>query len=380
MTFSIIPRLLEQQIEKQVGKQKVILLYGTRRTGKSTIIESIAARHSPDTLLLQGEDMQVASLLQQRTVVNYQQLLRGKKILIIDEAQAVPHIGKILKLMIDTIKGITIIVTGSSSFDLVNHTGEPLVGRNVNYHLFPVAQAELTSIEDRIGTLRNLEQRLIFGSYPELWQLNDNLEKENYLKQLVNSYLLKDLLTLENVKGADVLFKLLQLLAWQVGSQVSTVELGSNLQLNKKTIERYLDLLSKVFIIYPLPGYSGNLRKEVTKSKKWYFYDNGIRNALINNFSPLTSRNDIGQLWEQYVLAERIKYNAYRNYQPRYFFWRTYDGQEIDFLESQNQQLKAFECKWKNQKVKKPVAFAKAYPAAEFSIIDQTNYLEWIGG
>ncbi len=380
MTISVIPRLLEQQIEKQLGKQKVVLLYGTRRTGKSTIIESIAARHSPDTLLLQGEDMQVASLLHQQTVVNYQQLLRGKKILIIDEAQAIPNIGKILKLMIDTIKGITIIVTGSSSFDLVNHIGEPLVGRNIIYHLFPVAQAELTTTEDRIGTLRNLEQRLIFGSYPELWQLNDNLEKENYLKQLVNSFLLKDLLTLENVKGADVLFKLLQLLSWQVGSQVSTVELGNTLQLNKKTIERYLDLLSKVFIIYPLSGYSGNLRKEVTKSKKWYFYDNGIRNALINNFSPLVSRNDIGQLWEQYVLAERIKYNAYRNYQPRYFFWRTYDGQEIDFLESQNQQLKAFECKWKTQNVKKPVAFAKAYPDAEFSIIDQTNYLEWIGG
>ncbi len=380
MTFSIIPRLLEQHIEKQLGKQKVILLYGTRRTGKSTIIESIAAHHSPDTLLLQGEDMQVASLLQERTVANYQQLLRGKKILIIDEAQAVPNIGKILKLMIDTIKGITIIVTGSSSFDLVNHIGEPLVGRNIIYHLFPVAQAELTSIEDRIGTLSNLEQRLIFGSYPELWQLGDNNKKENYLKQLVNSYLLKDLLTLENVKGADVLFKLLQLLAWQVGSQVSTVELGNTLQLNKKTIERYLDLLSKVFIIYPLSGYSGNLRKEVTKSKKWYFYDNGIRNALINNFSPLANRNDIGQLWEQYVLAERIKYNAYRGYLPNYFFWRTYDGQEIDFLELQNQQLKGFECKWKNQKVKKPVAFAKGYPAAEFCIIVKTNYLEWIGG
>ena len=380
MTTSIIPRLLEQHIEKQLGKQKVIVLYGTRRTGKSTIIESIAARHSPDTLLLQGEDMQVASLLQQRTVANYQQLLRGKKIIIIDEAQAVPHIGKILKLMIDTIKGITLIVTGSSSFDLVNHIGEPLVGRNIIYHLFPIAQAELTSTEDRISTLRNLEQRLIFGSYPELWQLNHNQEKENYLKQLVNSYLLKDLLTLENVKGADVLFKLLQLLAWQVGSQVSTVELGNTLQLNKKTIERYLDLLSKVFIIYSLSGYSSNLRKEVTKSKKWYFYDNGIRNALINNFSPLASRNDIGQLWEQYVLAERIKYNAYRNYQPEYFFWRTYDGQEIDFLEIQNQQLKGFECKWKNQVVKKPIAFAKAYPDAEFSVIDQTNYLEWIGG
>ena len=380
MGKNAIPRLLEQQIEKQLGLQKVILLYGTRRTGKTTIIESIAAKHRSETLLLQGEDMQLANLLQQRTVSNYQKLIGNKKILIIDEAQAVPQIGKILKLMIDTIKGITIIVTGSSSFDLVNNIGEPLVGRNIIYHLFPIAQAELSTTEDRIDTLRNLEQRLIFGSYPELWHLNDNHEKENYLKQLVNSYLLKDLLTLENVKGADALFKLLQLLAWQVGSQVSTVELGNNLQLNKKTVERYLDLLSKVFIIYPLSGYSSNLRKEVTKSKKWYFYDNGIRNALINNFSPLTSRNDIGQLWEQYAIAERIKFNAYRKYQPQYFFWRTYDGQEIDFLELQNQQLKAVECKWKHQSVKKPVAFAKAYPEADFTIVDQTNYLDWIVG
>lgn len=378
MGKNAISRLLEQQIEKQLGLQKVILLYGTRRTGKTTIIESIAAKHRSDTLLLQGEDMQVANLLQQRTVSNYQQLIGNKKILIIDEAQAVPQIGKILKLMIDTIKDITIIVTGSSSFDLVNNTGEPLVGRNIIYYLFPIAQAELASNEDRIDTLRNLEQRLIFGSYPELWHLNNNQERENYLKQLVNSYLLKDLLTLENVKGADALFKLLQLLAWQAGSQVSTVELGNSLQLNKKTIERYLDLLSKVFVIYPLTGYSSNLRKEVTKSKKWYFYDNGIRNALINNFSPIASRNDIGQLWEQYVLSERIKYNAYRGYQPGYFFWRTYDRQEIDFLELKDQQLKAFECKWQHQAVKKPVAFAKAYPAADFTIVDQTNYLDWI--
>jgi len=175
----------------------------------------------------------------------------------------------------------------------------------------------------------------------------------NVLVKLVNSYLLKDLLTMENVKGADVLFKLLQLLAWQVGSQVSTTELGNTLQLNKGTVERYLDLLSKVFIIFPLNGYSSNLRKEISKSKKWYFYDNGIRNALINNYSPLSGRNDTGQLWEQYIISERMKRNSYRDYQPQYFFWRTYDGQEIDLLELDNKQhLQALECKWQNQKVK----------------------------
>ncbi|MEO8821044.1 MAG: ATP-binding protein [Ginsengibacter sp.] len=374
-----IPRIVESQILKQVGKQKVILLYGTRRTGKSTIIEEIAKKGEEKTLLLQGEDMEVAHLLQNRTVANYKRLADGKSLIIIDEAQAIPEIGKILKLMIDTVKGITIIATGSSSFDLQNSTGEPLVGRNLVYQLYPIAQMELSAIQNYLTTTQDLEQRLIYGSYPELWQLENNEERENYLKQLVNSYLLKDLLIMENIKGANVLYKLLQMLAFQVGSQVSTVELGNSLQLNRQTVDRYLDLLSKVFIIYPLSGYSNNLRKEVSKSKKWYFYDNGIRNALIANFNPLHQRNDIGQLWEQYFLSERIKFNSYSNYFPQYFFWRTYDGQEIDLLELNNKQkLVALECKWKDDKTKPPPAFSKAYPKAEFNIINKDNYLDWI--
>lgn len=373
-----IPRLVQQQISAKLGEQKVLMLYGTRRTGKTTIIENIVNKHPSDALLLLGEDMQVSEMLQQRTIANYSRIIGGKKIIIIDEAQTIPEIGKILKLMIDGIKGITVIVTGSSSFDLVYAAGEPLVGRNLVYQLYPIAQAELSVVEDYITTTKNLEQRLIYGSYPELWHINSFREKENYLKQMVGSYLLKDLLTLENVKGADVLYKLLQLLAWQVGSQVSTVELGNSLGLNKLTVERYLDLLSKVFIIYSLNGYSNNLRKEVTKSKKWYFFDNGLRNALINDFSSLSQRNDIGQLWEQYILSERIKNNAYQGYQPQYYFWRTYDGQEIDLVESYNGMLRAFECKWKNQRAKKPAAFDKAYPEAGFDIVTQDNYLDII--
>jgi predicted AAA+ superfamily ATPase len=375
-----IPRIIQQRIEAKLGVQKVIMLYGTRRTGKTTIIENIVAQHPKESMLLQGEDMQVSELLQKRTEANYKKLVADKKIIIIDEAQAIPEIGKILKLLIDRVKGITVIATGSSSFDLINHTGEPLVGRNLVYYLYPIAQAELSLIEDYLSTTRNLEERLIFGSYPELWHLDNKQEQENYLRQMVNSYLLKDILTLETVKGADILYKLLQMLALQVGGEVSTVELGSNLQINKLTVERYLDLLSKAFIIYPLTGYSNNLRKEVSKSKKWYFFDNGIRNALINNFSPLSSRNDVGQLWEQYFLTERIKYNSYKGYQPQYFFWRTYDGQEIDLLELYNGNLQAMECKWKKSNAKIPAAFEKAYPEATFTVINQDNYLEWITG
>jgi len=202
-----IIRLLQQKIEKQLGKQKVILLYGTRRTGKTTIIENIAARHSGDVLLLQGEDMQVAELLGKRTIAGYRKLINGKKIIIIDEAQAIPEIGKVLKLMIDNIKGITLLVTGSSSFDLVHKTGEPLVGRNIVYYLYPVAQCELAATEDRLVTLQNLEDRLVYGSYPELWHSDNTEEQAEYLKQLVNSYLLKDLLMMENIKGANVLFR-----------------------------------------------------------------------------------------------------------------------------------------------------------------------------
>lgn len=374
-----IPRILQATLEKQLGKQKVILLYGTRRVGKTTLIHSIAEKHKEDVLLLQGEDMQVSEILQQRTIANYKRLIGNKKILIIDEAQAVPGIGQKLKLMIDNIIGITIIATGSSSFDLVAAAGEPLVGRQLVYHLFPIAQVELA--EDLLTATANLEQRLIYGSYPELWHLTTNEEKEAYLKSLVNSYLLKDILMYETVKGADVLYRLLQLLAFQIGSVVSTVELGNTLHLSKNTVERYLELLAKVFIIYPLSGYSNNLRKEISKSKKWFFFDNGIRNALTNNFSPVQNRSDLGQLWEQYFLSERMKFNNYKEYFPQYFFWRTYDQQEIDLIEVSNkQEITAFECKWKEGKVKAPAAFEKGYPEAVFKVVTKSDYLELVGG
>lgn len=374
-----IQRILEATLEKQLGKQKVVMLYGTRRVGKTTLIRNIAEKHKDDVLILQGEDLDVVALLQQRTVSHYERLTGNKKIVIIDEAQAIPDIGLILKLMIDNIKGITIIATGSSSFDLVAAAGEPLVGRQLVYQLYPIAQVELAGMEDLLATKSNLEQRLIYGSYPELWHLSTIEEKETYLKSLVSSYLLKDILAYERIKGADILYKLLQLLAFQIGSEVSTVELGNTLQINKITVDRYLDLLAKVFIIYPLSGYSNNLRKEVSKSKKWFFYDNGIRNALINNFSPLRNRSDIGQLWEQYFLSERIKFNSYRGYNPQYYFWRTYDQQELDLIEVNNrQELTAFECKWKDGNARVPISFQKAYPDATFNSVTQLNYLNFI--
>ncbi|MDO8967089.1 ATP-binding protein [Algoriphagus sp.] len=374
-----IPRFVAKKILSQIGKQKVLMLYGSRRTGKTTIIEEIQRQYESQTLFLLGEDAQVAEVLQNRTVANYKQLIGENKLVIIDEAQAVSNIGKILKLMIDSIPGITIIATGSSSLDLVNDAGEPLVGRQLVHQLFPLAQVEFSKKENMLESLGQLETRLIYGGYPELTQLPSLEEKEEYLKSLINSYLLKDLLALTNIKGADVLFRLLKLLAFQVGSQVSTVELGNSLQLNKETVDRYLDLLSKVFVIFPLSGFSQNLRKEVSKSKKWYFYDNGIRNALINNFSPISFRNDLGQLWEQWMIIERMKFNSSKNYFPQYYFWRTYDGQEIDLLEVNSQQeIQGLEFKWGNKKSKVPVAFAKGYPEAKWDLVTKADFWVWV--
>jgi predicted AAA+ superfamily ATPase len=374
-----VARFIETKLIAQIGKQKVLMLFGSRRTGKTTIIDRINEAYKEETLMLLGEDIQVSEYLQTRTVTQYKELIGDKKLVIIDEAQAIPNIGKILKLMIDSIKGITIIATGSSSLDLVNNTGEPLVGRQLEYQLFPLAQVELSKNENKLDSINHLPNRLIYGGYPELIHLDSLTEKEAYLKSLVNSYLLKDLLALTMVKGADVLLKLLKLLAFQIGSQVSTVELANSLQINKETVDRYLDLLSKVFIIFPLGGFSQNLRKEVSKSKKWYFYDNGIRNALINNFSPLNYRNDIGPMWEQWMITERMKLNASKNYFPAYYFWRTYDGQEIDLLEINSQQeMQGLEFKWTKGKSKIPAAFAKAYPSAKWDEVSRENYWDWV--
>ena len=371
-----IKRAIINQLTDRIGQQKVLLLYGTRRTGKTFILQEIEKLYHNEALLLNGEDFDDQERLLKRTATNYRSLMGTKTLLLIDEAQAIAEVGQILKLIIDSVNGITVIATGSSSLDLINKTGEPLVGRSYTYFLNPVAQCELE--ENTLDAYRNLEQRLVYGSYPELWHLQNEIEKQDYLKSLVQSYLLKDIFAYSGIRNADKIIQLLKLLAYQLGNEVSYNELANQLDINKKTVENYLDLLTKVFIIYPLSGYGANLRKEVTKSKKWYFHDNGIRNAIINNFNILQNRNDIGILWEQYFLAERQKFNYYKLHKPGYFFWRTYDGQEIDFLEVEQENIQAFECKWTKPNAKKPAAFAKTYPNAVFNVVNKENYLEWI--
>ena len=328
-------------------------------------------------LWLNGEDADVQAILENRTVANYQRLLTGYTLLIIDEAQYVPDIGRKVKLMIDEIRPLHIILTGSSAFDIVQ-SGEPLVGRTISYQLYPIAQMEFRPVENVLQTRQHLEERLIYGSYPELLSLPGLTEKQAFLKELINTYLLKDILAFEDIRQAQKLRELLVLLAYQIGSEVSLDELGKQLGISKNTVARYLDLLSKVYVIYSRGGFSRNLRKEVVKSHRWYFTDNGIRNALINQFSPLALRQDTGQLWENYFISERQKRNAYHEEQVNSYYWRTYDQQEIDLIEEKNGQLSAFECKWKEQKVKTPVAFANAYPGAKYMVVHQGNYEDWI--
>lgn len=373
-----ISRYLKSTILNKIGKNKVILLFGTRRVGKTWLIEQITAEANIAYLFLNGEDQDIQSLLATRTVANYKRILGNSKLLVIDEAQVIPEIGKILKLLIDSFKDLTIIASGSSAFDLSNQTGEPLTGRSITYHLYPVAQLELALNENGLQTTQNLEERLIFGSYPEIFQLETLAEKSQYLTELVKSYLLKDILTYENIQNSNKLFDLLKLIALQIGSEVSIDELSRSLGISKNTVDRYLDLLSKVFIIYKIGGYSNNLRKEVTKSSKWYFCDNGIRNAIINDFRLLSLRNDQGILWENYGFSERIKKTNYEQQGAQYYFWRTYDQQEIDLIETKNGELVAVDFKWGNQKKKIPGFFAKNYPNASFSIINKENYLDFI--
>jgi predicted AAA+ superfamily ATPase len=346
--------------------------------GKTLLLEKLKNDFNGRVLFLNGEDDDAAKLIETKSSSNYKRLLSGIDLLIIDEAQVVPDIGKKLKLIVDTVKGIKIIATGSSAFDILNLSGEPLTGRSFELYVYPMAQLELSKTENSLQTKQNLEERLIFGSYPEVITLKNLKEKSEYLNNIKNSYLLKDILVLDGIRSSSKMFDLLRLLAYQVGQEVSYNELGTQLGISKNTVEKYIDLLTKVFVIIKLSGYSNNLRKEITKSHKFYFADNGIRNALIGDYDLLAIRKDIGQLWENYFITERIKFMSYSGKKCNYYFWRTYDQQEIDLIEVENKTLRAFEIKWKQKSVKAPVYFSKSYPKASFEVISPDNYLDFI--
>lgn len=372
-------RAVLADFHSKLKPNKVLILLGARRVGKTQLIRKYLENADEKVLQLNGEDVNDARLLEERSVANYSKLFHNISLLVIDEAQNISDIGLILKFIVDTIDGIKVIATGSSMFDLANKLGEPLVGRKSTLYLFPLAQQEFQQFENYKQTTENLETRLLYGGYPELTHYESWEEKKDYLKEIVNAYLLKDILIFEGIKNADKIYDLLRLIAFQIGKEVSLQELGNQLQMSKNTVERYLDLLSKVFILFKVEGFSRNLRKEITKSSRWYFFDNGIRNAIINNFTTLNNRTDVGDLWENYLASERMKKQAYQKLSKQNYFWRTYDQQELDWLETEAETINAFEFKWnENKKSKIPIAFAKAYPEATFEVINKQNYLEFI--
>jgi predicted AAA+ superfamily ATPase len=374
----ITKRLLQDKITDRMKPNKVMLIFGARRVGKTILMRQIVDNFKGKTMVMNGEDYDTLALLENRSISNYRHLLNGVDLLAIDEAQHIPDIGAKLKLIVDEIKGIRVIAGGSSSFDLLNKSGEPLVGRSTQFHLTGFSQQEISRTETPLQTKQNLEMRLLYGSYPEVVMQHDVAQKKDYLRDIVEAYLLKDILSLDGIKNSSKMKELLQLVAFQLGNEISYEELGTRLGMSKNTVEKYLDLLSKVFVVYRLGAYSRHLRKEVTKAGKWYFYDNGIRNALIGNFNALSIRQDVGALWENYLIGELTKARLNNNAATNFYFWRTYDHQEIDFVEETGDDITALEFKWGTRSPQAPIAFTKAYPNAVYSVVNPTNYLQFI--
>ncbi|MDZ7897092.1 MAG: ATP-binding protein [Arcicella sp.] len=373
-----IQRKLKEVLFNYLVSGKVNIVYGARRVGKTFLIKKIVEELDLPYLWLNGDLPDTQDFLSERNLGKYKSILSGKELLVIDEAQVVPKIGLALKIIIDEIPNLKIIASGSSAFDLNNNLDEPLVGRAHWHEMFPVSQEEISFHENYLETRRNLDERLIYGSYPEVCLLLNIDDKENYLRELVSSYLLKDIISFDGIRNSSKVFDLLKLIAFQMGKEVSLLELAKQLELSKNTVEKYLDLLEKVYVLKQIKGFSRNLRKEITKSSRWYFWDNGVRNAVIGDFKSLSFRNDVGELWENYLMMERLKKNKYaRNYKETYF-WRTYDQQEIDCIEVKNQEIEAFEFKWGNKKANIPKAFADAYSEAKFTVISKENYLDFI--
>ena len=373
-----IPQRHLENLRRTLSPGKVVIIYGARRTGKTTLVNEFLKGMDEPYLLVSGEDITVQGYLASQSIEKLTSFIGANRLLVVDEAQKVPGIGANLKLIVDHIPGIRIVATGSSSFDLARSVGEPLTGRKITLRLYPLAQLEISPIEQRHQTDANLESRLVYGSYPEVVLINDDRAREQYLKEIVASYLYKDVLELDGIRHSAKISRLLQLLAFQIGKEVSYTELGTSLGMSKNTVERYLELLEKAFVIQKLTGFSRNLRSEITKNCRYFFLDTGVRNALINNFNTLELRSDVGDLWENYLVMERLKRQEYLGEQSNNYFWRTYTKKEIDFVEEREGRLFGYEMKWGKARPRSPKEWLNAYPNASWELVTRENYLEFI--
>lgn len=373
----MITRDTEKNIIKKLFKGKAILVFGARQVGKSTLIERLLDKRKESVLHISGDEPDIRDSLAKITSTQLKSYIGKHTILFIDEAQRISNIGLTLKLITDKIKNVQVIATGSSTFEMANKMNEPLTGRKYEFQLFPLSFAELVQHHGLLEEKRQLEQRLIYGSYPEI--IINPTESDELLSLISDSYLYKDLLMLDKIKRPKLLEKILKVLALQIGSEVSVNEIAQLVGANKGTIEKYIQLFEQTFVIFTLPSYSRNVRNELKKSKKIYFYDCGIRNAIIGNFTPLRNRTDTGALWENYLMAERKKKTAYENNRAQHYFWRTQQQQEIDLVEETNDQLQAFEFKWNSKnKVKFSKTFLNAYPKVTTAVISPLNYEEFL--
>ena len=368
-----INRKIKQKILNRLGKGKAVLLFGPRQSGKTTLVKKLLAEYDPDALFLNADDYDIRERLSETTATALKRLFGKHKTVFIDEAQRIFNIGITLKLCTDQIPDVQIIASGSSAFELQNKTGESLTGRKYEFTLLPFSFEELVEQNSLINEMRLLEHRMIFGMYPEI--VTSLGDEEELLRLFASSYLYKDILAAGAIKKPIVLEKLLRVLALQIGSQVSYHELANLVGVSSSTIESYIDLLEKLFVVFRLPAFVRNVRNEIKKGKKIYFYDNGIRNAIIGNFNHVTSRNDIGALFENYLMSERQKYLLNHFVFAKTFFWRTTQKQEIDYIEENNERLYAYEFKWNPlKKARLSKTFSTAYPNHEFRVVNRKNY------
>ncbi|MEI7896526.1 MAG: ATP-binding protein [bacterium] len=369
----MIPRILEYKIKQDLFKGKAIILYGPRQCGKTTLIEKIASDSGILFLYTNGDEPDTRELFGNITTTQLKTFIGSKKLLIIDEAQRIPNIGLTIKLITDNIPGVQVIATGSSAFELAESIREPLTGRKYEHFLFPLSYEEMTLANGETDERRLLEQRLIYGYYPDI--INHPGEERRLLNLLSDSYLYKDLFAYEKIKRPSILQKLLKALALQLGNEVSFNELSRLIGADKETVERYIDLLEKAFVVFTLPAFSRNLRTEIRKSRKVYFFDNGIRNAILSNFTSLGLRTDTGALWENFLVSERRKVVSYYDLYGNSYFWRTMQQQELDYVEDRDGGLTAFEFKWNpTSKARIPLTFSKAYPGSKFKVITPQTF------
>ncbi len=372
----MIERLLRSTILSRWDSGKVLVILGARQVGKTTLIQSICESKG-DFLYLTGDDIPTRLQLENIGLAQLRQIIQQHPTIFIDEAQQIPNIGIIAKLIHDQMKEVRIIVSGSSSLELLSSINEPLTGRKWEYHLYPISFTEIKNHFGYLHAVQSLENYLIYGTYPEV--LNHPGDEQAILKQLSGSYLYKDLLDYQGIRRPEILFKLLVALSLQVGAEVSYNELSHLLQVDRHTIETYISLLEQAFVIFRLSSFSRNMRNEIKSGRKIYFFDNGVRNALINNFNPIALRTDIGALWENFLVSERVKRNSYQQLFHNRYFWRTHAKQEIDYIEEYNGQIYAYGFKWSGKKhIRLPESFSKSYPNTSFQTITKDNFMEFV--